>query len=370
MPAATVGSSVQHDAGRTDRSSRWRARWALSFGLRALASGRGAPVVAPGLAIAAVVAWPALAEAAPVIGVGEAKGSEWKNPPDASVVRKRALRRARTKAIAAELDQRRGVDKAARKDVMGSHSSWTSAYRIVRETRSGDAIRIQIEVDVDLQRLAKRVSASGATSTGTKPRFALGTVKASASGNCGDPQVLQQRVAEELAAVGAITTTAEPGAAPVDLLVTCERLGAVRYTHMHAAKVEITAATDAHAVAAVTRESFGEDDDAAVEAGLSQALFSVGARLAEHQRGRITVKIEASGPGDRVRRLERAIRDKVMGVRNVEVSGLQPGTIALSLTTDLAVAKLAKRLSALSLPDFSVTILATEEPDVVTIRLH
>lgn len=306
-----------------------------------------------------------------MIGVGEAKGSEWKSPPDASVVRKRALRRARTTAIAAALEGLDGIDKTARKEVMGSHSAWTSAYRIVEETRSGDAIRIEIEVDVDLPRLARRVSASGATTTtGTKPRFVLGTVKASASGNCGDPQVLQQRVAEELTAVGAVTTEAEPTTAPVDLLVTCERLGAVRYTHMHAARVEITAATDAHAVAAVTRESFGEDDDAAVEAGLSQALFSVGARLAEHQRGRITIEIEASGPGDRVRRLERAIRDSVMGVRDVEVSGLKAGTITLGLTTDLTVDTLAKRLSALSLPDFSVTILATEEPDVVTIRLH
>ena len=107
-----------------------------------------------------------------------------------------------------------------------------------------------------------------------------------------------------------------------------------------------------------------------MEAGLSQALFSVGARLAEHQRGRVTVQIEASGPGDRVRRLERAIRDSVMGVRDVEVSGLEPGAIVLSLTTDLTVDTLAKRLSGLRLPDFSVTILATEAPDVVTIRLH
>ena len=318
----------------------------------------------------AILAWPALADAAPVIGVGEAKGSEWKKPPAATVVRKRALRRARTKAIANALDGLSGVDKAARKEVMGSHSSWTSAYRIVRETRTGDAIRIEIEVDVDLPRLAKRVSSSGAASSGARPRFALGSVKPSASGDCGDPQVLQQRVAEELAAVGAVATPPEPGTATVDLLVSCDRLGAVRYTHMHSARVEITATTDAHAVATISRDAFGEDDDAAVEAGLTQALFSVGARLAEHQRGRVTVQVQATGPGDRVRRLERAIRDSVMGVRDVEVSGLSPGTIALSLTTDLTVETLAKRLSALRLPDFSVAILATEEPDVVTIALR
>ena len=323
-----------------------------------------------GLALLSVfAALPSSARADPVRGRGEAKGSEWKQPPDAKIVRDRALRRARTEAIKSALSQLDGVDPAARKEVLSSHSSWTSAYRIVSETRSGDAVSIEIEVDVDVARLTKRVAAAGPHAS-VRPRFSLGAVKASADGSCGDGAALHARIAEELTTLGALAPRQTTGTTPVDILVSCEALGPVRMTHMQAARVEVTAATETAAVATATREAFADLSEQAVASGLSSALFAVSARLSAHQRGRAIVRIEAAGPGDRVRRFEQAVKDKVLGVDRVAVSGLEPGVIRLALDTELSVETLAKRLGTLRLPDFSVTILGIEEPDVVTISLR
>lgn len=311
-----------------------------------------------------------VAHADPVRAAGEAKGSEWKQVPDASVVRKRALRRARTQAIKTALASVQGGNREARQAIVKQHSAWTGSYRVLSETRPGDAVRLQIEVDIDLARLTKHVAGKPAPGRGARPRFSLGLVKGSADGMCGDTNALPTLVAEELGTVGAIAEASAKGAVPVDLNIACQALGPVRFTSMHAARVEIAAVSEGRTVATLTRESFAEDGDAAVRGGLAAALFAVGAELATHQRGRVRVRIDAPGPADRVRRLERTIRDKVLGVSKVAVAGLTPGQVVLAVQTELTAATLAKRLSGLSLPDFSVTILGVEEPDVVTIAFH
>lgn len=350
-------SPVPPRRGRTHRS-RLRSSWG-----RVLWAG-GA------LAMTVTLSATASVSAAPMRGVGEAKGSEWKQPPRASVVRSRALRRARTEAIVHALEGLAGVDKAARRAILSSHGEWTGAYRIVEEVRDGDAVRLTIEVDVDLARLTKRVAKTAAVADARRPRFTLGEVKAGADSACGDPQTLHTVVSAELAALGAVSEAAGKGTVPVVVSVSCDRLGPVRYTHMQAARVVVVARTAEHTVASATRDAFADAADAAVDSGLSAALFAVGARLSAHQRGRLTVKVNAPGAGRRVRRLERAIRDDVLGVSDVRVSGLTPGAVVLTLDTNLAAAVLAKRLAALRLPDFSVIIVGTEEPDAVTIRLN
>ena len=332
-------------------------------------------MVGPVAALSVVVTPPSVALAEPFVGVGEAKGSEWKQPPAAHVVRTRALRRARTAAIKAALGEIAGVDAAARKSVLSSHTAWTSAYRIVSEKRTGDAVRLEIAVEVDVARLTKRVGAKGKAGgrRGVRPRFALGSVNltdgASEGTGCGDPETLPALIADELVALGAVAT-ADDETMPVDLKLACVPLGAVRYTHMRAARVSVVATMDGRTVATAMREGFADEDAAAVQTGLSAALFAVGARLAAHQQGAMTVRIESPGPGDQVRRLERAIRDGVVGVDAVRVSGLDRGAVVLTLETELAASTMAKRLSALRLPELSVVILSTEEPDAVTIRLR
>lgn len=353
--------------------------------VRAVAAGLRRTALGVLLYAASVLVGVPHAEAAPLRGTGGATFSEVtgkrKKPATASEVRGRALSRARSAALkkaVAELTTETKADPAARKAVFKATSAWTGSYRIVSDRRQGDAIEIVVEVDVDLDRLAKRLLGAPSSGGGVRPRLAVGQVHVGA--DCGDAASVTQRIRDELEAVGAVvpqdqdaaaggTASSEPGVA-TDLHVTCEPLGVVRYTHLHAARVEVSASTQTRALSVATRESFADTPQGAVDAGLVTALVDVAQSLRDHRRGRIVLRVEGSRAGDRVRRLEQAIERRVSGVGKVSVSGLEPGAVLLSVTTELTPEVLGSRLSKLSLPGFSVTIAGTEAPDVVTIRLR
>ncbi len=109
------------------------------------------------LAVAAVsLLTPSTLLAAPIEAVGEAVVGE----KDA---RSTALKRAREAAMQVALEQiENAVDETAAKQVMSKVELWTSSYRILERTEVDGQLRLQVEFQIDLPRLAKRLATQGA----------------------------------------------------------------------------------------------------------------------------------------------------------------------------------------------------------------
>jgi hypothetical protein len=287
----------------------------------------------------------------------------------AAAARRQALLRARHKALENALAELSGpIDKDARKAVLGAIDAWTGAYRVLSESSRGDVTQVEVEVDIDTRRLAKRVSVRPAQSRA--PMFVPGKVEI--EGECG--HAVDRHVIAELAAVGAVASadrrTGAAGGDVLDLRLQCRPLGLVRHTFVHAARVSLEATAREVRVAHVTAHGFARDDLGAVSAAVQRAVGDVGPKLGAHRRGELVIRVQSPLPAARVRRLERAISDSVLGVDRVELAGLAAdGSVLLRVAGGLSSRALASQLEGLSLPGFSLTISDIDGPDTLTIRL-
>lgn len=332
--------------------------WGRSPGRRAARKACSRPALALALALSGAAGL-AHAQAAPVEGTGKASIEADTGTAGA---RKQALSRARRAALDTALSSVPApIDAAAKKAVTKAAEAWTGAYRILQQSTDGSTMTVRVEVDIDTVRLAKRVTKKKDKATGT--RWALGEVLADDACTGADAGSIR----EELTGLHAVGST---GTEAVTLELSCRELGAVRYTHMHAATVRATATGGRATLAQVAVHGFGADGPEAIRAGLSQALEDVALRLRAAASGRVTVRVESPLPSARVRRFEQVLRNSVPGVDEVSVVGIEPGVVQLGVSGDLSARLLADRIEGLSLPGFSVTIAGTPAPDVLTIRFH
>ena len=315
------------------------------------------------LAVAlSLVSAPALA--VPIQGIGQGKASETKKP-NLGRARARALRRARRAALEAALGQVGGpIDPAARKSVLKSAEAWTGAYRILAERNDGERVDIEVEVEIDLVRLTKRVRKREESSG--RPVFRLQAVEATPA--CGELDLVSQTVRDDLVALGGAVIDG-PGA-PLSIAVDCQVLGPVQHTYLHAVRVQVVATSEGRTVGTHDRPAFATSPDEALAAGLRRSLDDLADNLAVHRRGHVRVRVQAPYPAARVRRLETAMRNSVLGVDGVSVAGLEPGTVELHVRGELAAKTLATRLEALTLPGFTLSIVDVDPPDALTIRLE
>lgn len=313
----------------------------------------------------------ATAAAAPVRGAGQAKASETKSP-SLPKTRDRALRRARKAALEAALRQVSGpVDPAARKAVLESADAWTGAYRVLSETSDGNDVDIEVEVEVDLVRLQKRVTKR--EDGGGRPGWTLGAV-GSAEG-CGDAAALAEVVRTELSAQGgAVASTDRPSKAgkepALDIALDCQTLGAVDHTLLHAVRVRVTATADGRTVAEASTPAFATTPVEAAAAGVSRALTDVAGVLVAQRSGHVRLRVQSPMPAVRIRRLETAMRNSVLGVDEVAVGAVAKGLVELHVRGELSAKALSRALGQLALPGFTLTVVRVEAPDVVTIRLQ
>ena len=314
------------------------------------------------LAVVTVCAGGAAA-AESVRGAAEAKTSEFKKGT-VELARKRALRRARTAALSAALESLEGpIDRTARREVLKSGQGWTGAYRVLSETvtRSGDGdvVKIELEVDVDLARLAKRVAPRSAATV--VPKFKFGTVREAP----GCDSTLAQRLQSELEAVGAL---GGEDSTPVVFGAMCRDFGVVPHTFTSVGRVEIVGRVGREAVARGQATALGASSEGALAMALQEAIEEAASQLQQHRRGYVRIKVVTPLPSARIRRLERALRESVIGVRRVELSGLdRDGSVLLDVEGNLTPEALGRKLEALRLPGFSVTMQGLEGPDAISI---
>ena len=317
------------------------------------------------------------AMAAPVRATGQAKASETKSP-SLSQTRARALRRARRAALEGALRQLSGpVDPEARKAVLDASDAWTGAYRVLSEQSDSDAVSIELEVEIDLVRLQKRV-AKREGGGGGGPAWMLGDV-GSAEG-CGEAGAVAELVRSELSAQGAVAAEAagaegerasKKGKTPaLDVALDCQALGAVEHTYLHAVRVRVTATAEGRTIAEASIPAFATTPPEAVAAGVQRALSDVADRLARRESGHVRVRVQSPLPAVRIRRLETAMRNSVLGIDEVEVGAVDGGVVELHVRGELSAKALSRALGQLSLSGFSLTIVRVEPPDVVTVRLQ
>jgi hypothetical protein len=359
---ASAGSERIRERDRATRHARLARAW-LVVGAIALAVGVGAFE----------------ASAAPLRAKGQAKASETKSP-SLGQTRDRALRRARRAALESALGQLAGpVDPAARKAVLETADAWTGAYRVLSEQSDGKDVSVELEVEIDLVRLQKRVSKREAGGGG--PAWALGDV-GSAEG-CGEAAAVAEAVRSELSAQGAVQaaagegegegkkTKAKQGKTPaLDVALDCLALGPVDHTYLHAVRVKATATADGRTIAEASVPAFATTPAEAVTAGIQGALSDVVGVLGQQGGGRVRLRVQSPMPAVRVRRLEAAMRNSMAGVDEVEVGAVGKGVVELHVRGELSAKALSRALGQLSLPGFSLTIVRVEAPDVVTVRLQ
>jgi hypothetical protein len=304
------------------------------------------------------------AAAAPVRGTGQAKASETKSP-SLSQTRARALRRARRAALEAALRQVSGpVDATARKAVLESADAWTGAYRVLSEDSDGQDVGIEVEVEVDLVRLTKRVAKR--EDAAGQPMFRLGDV-GSAEG-CGDAEALATVVRAELSGQGAV---ALEGKAPgLDVALDCQDLGPVQHTYLRAVRVRVTATAAGRTITDVSTPAFATTQPEALAAGVQRALTDASTELVARRSGHVRVRVQSPLPSVRIRRLETAMRNSVLGVDEVEVGAVAKGVVELHVRGELSAKALSRALGELTLPGFSLSVVRVEPPDVLVIRLQ
>ncbi len=282
--------------------------------------------------------------------------------PVSSKSRRGALIEARTVALTTALDQIDGpVDPAARKAVLAQVEAWTGAYRILSEKEEGGRLEVEVEVEIDLPRLQKRVAPKDAR----RPRgFQWGGLDASRA--CG--KVNAAAVETSLEGYGVVSKQGPEGNLTVKM--SCQGLGPVPFTHDHAARVEVVASADGSELAARRIDGYGADPEAALRSAAEEALGELATDLAEHTRVGVELRVRYVGPASRIRLLERTLEDAVLGVRGVSVSGLRPDGVVLTVDTDEDAAKLMSALQKARFPGFTATDFRVDSPHAISLRIE
>lgn len=303
------------------------------------------------------------AHAAGVTGAGSAKASEWKSAPRSSTVRARAIRRARLAALKAAIDAlETPVDAAAKKAVLRDGTRWTGAYRVLSERVDPEGIQIELEVEIDVARLAKFVAPAELPA----PASVLYHVAEVTGAKGCDGEAEQIRT--DLARLG-VATEKVGNSAPVAVSVSCQPLGAVPNTLLQAVRLRVEAKADGRTLLRSDEAAFGVDEQTARARGASGIAEALADTVLADPGG-LVMRVESPHPASRVRRLQRAMVDRVQGVRGASIAGIDPdGAVRLRLSGRASADKVARALQALSLPDFSITIIGIHDARGLTIRL-
>jgi len=309
---------------------------------------------------------------APFAGTGHAGiGGE----VDGLKARDQALERARKAALEAAIDQLGGVAPAAKKQVLASHTVWTRSYRVLRQDDDGATATAVVSVEIDTARLAKALAGPASSTTTTSPSLTVLPGLDLKSEGC--PQGLEAEMKRALIGAGVVRDVAPGSAGPVlAASLQCTALGTVSYPRQAVVRAELAlrpTGTVGQPATTIVATGFGEDAQAAA----SDALGGPGGlqgQVAKTMSGKpgsgVQLKISAPWPAARVRRVERALRDSVVGVQAVTVAGVaSDGAVTLRIDGALTAPELHARLAAVQVPGVAL-VVGEVESNVVHVSLQ
>ncbi|MEZ4453799.1 MAG: hypothetical protein R3B09_30365 [Nannocystaceae bacterium] len=302
--------------------------------------------------------------AAPFVGQGTAPIAEG---GDRQAARKQATTKARKAALEAAIadmaTQGIAIDPGAKTRVIGSAAVWTSAYRILRQGDDGATATVEVEAEIDLPRLEKLLAPASTrpSDPGGPPLAVLAAVR---PGQC--PAEIAAHVRDHLVARGLCVASGDGPSLTLDL--ECEALGEVSQARVHGARVTVKASLAGDSPWQGEAVGFAADPAAAYAEALRGALFGVGESLRGGGDRAIHLAIERPWPAAQVRRLEKGIRDSVVGVRSVGVGGIEPdGSVVLRIDASIDAEALAQRLGALRVPGVGFRVVGVGGPKALSV---
>jgi hypothetical protein len=249
---------------------------------------------------------------------------------------------------------------------------WTTAYRVLEEKREGEELRVRIEAEIALPRLTKRLGLP------PPPRARGFTVSAVESG----PGCTLGKRAEILQPLEARGVVKESGGQRLALSLECKTLGPVQLTHLLAARVVVRAQTDGGALE-MRAHGFAENAEQALRAAAEEAVAKLADELAASVRADVQIVIRDPWPASKVRRLQAAIREGVLGVQSVKLGALRTGSATggssktgsevaavLDITGSIDADTLRQRLVKLDFPDFELASLEIDSPRVLVLEIR
>lgn len=316
------------------------------------------------LALLAVFAWslapPVLA--APFGGTGHAAIG---GKTDGLQARGQALERARKAALEAAIEQIGAVDPAARKRVLDEAPVWTRAYRVLQQGDDGATATAVVSVEIDTARLAKTLALPAAPAASAGP--ALVAVREEGCPEGAGEALAQRMIAAGLLRDGRGGTVS--GAAARSLELRCREVGPVRYPR--GVVVEAALALRGGAEGPASATGFGVDAAAASAEAIDRLYGQVAPAMSAQTAAGLRLRLTAPWPAARVRRLERALAESVIGVQSARVTSIAgDGSVTLRIDGSLTAEELHERLAAVQVPGATLVGVEVEAPDVVRARLQ
>ncbi|MDC0715865.1 hypothetical protein [Nannocystis bainbridge] len=303
--------------------------------------------------------------AAPFAGTGHAPISE---KVDSLKARGQALERARRAALEAALEQVGPADAVQRKKIMDAAAVWTRAYRVLQQGDDGATATAVVSVEIDTGRLSKALALPAAPVTKEAP--ALVAVRGEGCAEGAAEAVAQRWIKAGLLRDGRGGTISAGSARTLELR--CRELGAVAYPRGVVAEAAVVLRGEGRdGAASATATGFAPDAAAAAAAALESATNQVSSSMSVQTASGLRLRLTTPWPAARVRRVERAIAESVIGAQAVKVAGVGgDGSVILKIDGPLSAADLQERLAAVQVPGATLVALEVEGPDVVHARLQ
>ena len=317
-------------------------------------------------ALAGIVGVTALGVAAPVlgapfIGVGEAPAVA----AEGAGGHREAIGRARRAALEAALATIEGaVDPQARATALANPEAWTSAFRIVRTQDDGATLTVEIEAEIDVQRLIKqlRPPAKHDDAPAARHGFRLGDV---AVHECPDSDRVRAYLLDTLQQRRIV---GPQGRATIGVQVRCRVVGAVPHSLLRAVRLDLDVTGVDETVGSHQGTGLAETDGGAAAVAVQRAVESLASRLRGPRAGEVVLRVEPVADSGRIRRLLRQVERSVVGVRGVTLDGVDgDGSILFVIQTDIDAAELARRIQAVPTADVAVKLVAVRQPNVVVV---
>ncbi|MBZ5711315.1 hypothetical protein [Nannocystis pusilla] len=315
--------------------------------------------------VLAVVLGGAPAWAAPFGGTGHAPISE---KVDALKARGQALERARRAALEAALEQVGPADAVQRKKILDEAAVWTRAYRVLQQGDDGATASAVVSVDIDTGRLSKALAVPAAPAAKEGPALVAARGEGCAEGAA--ESLAQRWIKAGLLRDGRGGTISAAAARTLELR--CRELGAVSYPRGVVVEAAVVLRGEGRdGTASATAVGFAADPAAAAAAALESASNQVSANMSVQTGGGLRLRLTTPWPAARVRRVERAIAESVIGAQAVRVAAIGgDGSVILRIDGPLSAAELQERLGSVQVPGATLVALEVEAPDVVHARLQ
>lgn len=328
-------------------------------------SGWGLAAAALGLLWAGLAGAPA--QAAPFAGTGHAPISD---KVDGLKARGQALERARKAALEAALEQvgPADVDPALRKKILDD-AVWTRAYRVLQQGDDGATATAVVSVEIDTGRLSKALTVAAAPVAKEAP--ALVAVR-----DEGCPQGTAEELARRWIAAGLLRDGRGgtiPAAAARTLELRCREVGMVAYPRGVVTEVALALRGEVgrEGLVAARAVGFGADAATATTEAIEGVSRQVSSSMSSQTSSGLRLRLDAPWPAARVRRVERAVGQSVIGAQSVRVAAVGgDGSVTLKIEGALSAAELQERLAAVQVPGAMLVDMEMEAPDVVRARLQ